>query len=422
MAKMWGVKVRKRRYVEVWIVFLMLFSVNFFDIIPIMNMVGPNGAFTFFLLTLFLMFTFKRKAWIGDTLHWLDPFWVIMAGVVLSYIPSLLYYDQGFVQSFFTNRRMFELVSFPILIALRPTEWELRKALYCFSVLFLLVSIIVTFLAPDWVYVNDNSIFVYEGDYLHSIPGIRLVALAFIFSLNQVKLKSNRKNVAWTLFLFGIIFLAQNRTTLLASIVLAGFILYTMKMSARKIILIVVVVLTVLLMFVYTSGQWGALYQETLDQISNPEYNRIKALNYMFARRNFLRYMLGDGFISANVNPIIIRLQEDGIFHSDVGFVGMWHQYGVLPVAAILVITIKGLASRWKPFIVRAAAIYVLVGALTLSYFALGESMMWLSIFFYLYYSECDADAGRVLQQNARIWRRRIRRPRDIKRRSISMR
>lgn len=381
----WGVQRKKRDYIEVWIFLLLLFSVNFFDLLPITRVIGPNGPFTFFLLSLFFVFTFHRRAWIRDSARWLIPFWWYLLGILLSYVPSLLYYGQSFTQSFFTNRRIFEFTAFPILIALRPTERELRTSLYSFSLVYLFFTLFVTFFAGSWVFVPAEASFIEEGDYVHILSGIRHVSLALIFAFQRMIKDSTWSNVAWTLFLFAILFLVQNRTSLIAVILMVGFALYSMKMSARKLIIIVVIAVTLMLMAVYTSGQWGQLYQMTVSQVVNPEYNRNKALAYMFSTREPLRYFLGDGFISANVNPIIHTLQESGIYHSDVGLVGLWHMYGIIPVAVILVMTFKGLSHR-KSFAVRAAAIYILTGTLTLSFFAFGETLLWLSVFLYMYY------------------------------------
>lgn len=381
----WGVQRKKRDYIELWIFLLLLFSVNFFDLLPITRFIGPNGPFAFYLISLFLVFTFHRRAWIRDSIHWLTPFWWFLFGIVLSYVPALLYYGQSFTQSFFTYRHFFEFTAFPILIALRPTERELRTALYAFSVVYLFFTLFVTFLAPDWVFLPKEASFIEEGDYVHILSGIRHVSLAFIFAFHRMIKDSTRKNVAWALFLFAILFLVQNRTTLLAVMLMAVYVIYSMKMSARKLIIMAVIVVTFVLMAVYTSGQWGQLYQMTVSQVLNPEYNRNKALAYMFSSREPLRYLLGDGFISVNVNPIITTLQESGIYHSDVGFVGLWHMYGILPVIVILVMTVKGLFRR-KSFAVNAAAIYILTGALTLSFFAFGETLLWLSIYLYMYY------------------------------------
>jgi len=387
MTRVWGVRQVKRNYIEIWIFLLLLFSVNFFDFLPITEAIGPNGPFTFYLLSLFLVFTFYRQAWIRDSADWLRPFWWFLFGVFLSFIPAQLYYGQSFVQSFFTNRRMFEFVAFPILIALRPSERELRTSLYAFSILYLTMTLLITLLGESWVFVGENSQFIEEGDYVHVLPGIRFIALAFIFAIQRSVKDSNRSNLFWVFFEFGILFLIQNRTSLIAAVCIILFVIYKMRMNANKLILVTAILLAVLLFGIYTSGQWGILYQTTVEQLLNPDYNRNKAFLYMFGHRTWVQYLLGSGFISANVDPIILTLQESGIFHSDVGLVGLWHMYGVIPFLTVLVMALRGFFVR-KSMAVKAGAIYILVGAPTMSFFAFGETLLWLSIYLYMYYSE----------------------------------
>ena len=387
MKQSWGVKKKRRNYVELWVFFLLVVSVNFFDLIPITRVIGPNGPFAFYLISLFLMFTFNRRAWIRDSANWLRPFWWLVAGIVLSWIPALMYYGQSFVQSFFSYRRMFELVAFPILIALRPSERELRGALYGFSVFYLIVSLMVTFFAPWWVPQPEDSPLMEEGDLIVGLSGVRHLSRAYICALERAIKDNNLRNMGWAFFEFALLFLVQNRTSLIAAIVIVGFLVLKMKMSSQKLLLIALGSIAILLMAVYTAGQWELLYRETVEQIFNPEYNRNKAYAYMFSHRSLLQHLLGTGYISSSVDPIIHVLQESGIFHSDVGMVGMWHQYGVIPTLVILVMTVKGLAEK-KSFLVKASALYILVGIPTLSFFGIGESILWLSIFLYVYYSD----------------------------------
>ena len=389
MKQVWGVAKKHRSYIEIWLLLLLLFSVNFFDLVPITRIIGPNGPFAFYLISLFLMFTFNRRAWIRDSLDWLVPMWWMLGGVVLSFIPSLLYYGQSFVQSFFTNRRMLEIIAFPILIALRPSEKEIRWALCAFSILYLITALLVSFVAPELVPPpSDSSSFIEEGDFIYVIPGVRHVSLAFIFTLFRVLKESNAKTIAWLLFEFGMLFLIQNRTSLIAAIVIISFSVYRMKMGPRKLLIITVFAITFVFMALSSFGQWSHLYQMTVSQLSDPDYNRNKAYVYMFSSRYPIQYLFGSGFISANVNPIIHVLQDSGIFHSDVGLIGLWHQYGVIPTLVILVVMIKGLSKK-KSFLVNACAIYILVGIPTLSFFAFGETLLWLS--FYLFILNSDS-------------------------------
>lgn len=380
----WGVVQKKRRMIDVWLCVLMILSLNFFELIPIMRIFGVDGGYTLYLISLFFLFTFYRRKHIRDYLPWMNPFWWFIAGVLLSFIPALIYFGQGIGRSLLTNRHMLYFCAFPVFIAIRPTEREIRSALYAFSIIYLGIVLYVSFVDNSLIKIPDFAMD-HEGDYVYTVQGFRFVVLALIMSLDRVMNKFNYKNLFWFFFLFGIIFLIQNRTALLAAVIISLFAVWDMKMSVQKLVMIAAILAASLFMVAMTASQWGLLYDETITQLSDPDYNRIKSMNYMFAHRDgFIRYILGDGFISGYVNPILKVLGTEGIFHSDVGLFGMWHQYGLIPVITILICCIKGLAAK-KSFISKSIAIYILVGATTLSYFGLAETLMLLAFFQYMY-------------------------------------
>ena len=380
----WGVIWKKRRLIDVWLCLLMILSLNFFELLPIIRVFGVDGGYAFYLFTLFILFTFYRRKHIRDYLPWMKPFWWFMIGILLSCIPALIYYGQGIGRSLLTNRHMLFFCALPVFIAIRPTEREIRSALYAFSVIYLVIVLLVAFVDNSLLSIPEYAMD-HEGDYVYTVQGFRYVVLGLIMSLDRLMQKFSNQNLFWFFFQFGIIFLIQNRTALLAAVVISLFAIWDMKMSARKLLLMAIIFSAALFLVAMTASQWGLLYDETISQLSDPDYNRIKSMSYMFAHRDgFIRYILGDGFISGNVNPILQRLAEEGIYHSDVGLFGTWHQYGLIPVLTILVCCIKGLAAK-KSFISKSIAIYILVGAATLSYFGLAETLMLLAFFQYMY-------------------------------------
>ena len=382
----WGVVKKKRRIIDVWLCVLMILSVNFFELRPITRIFGVDGGFTFYLITLFILFTFYRRKHIRDYLPWLKPFWWFLAGILLSFIPALLYYGQGIGRSFLTNRHMLYFCAFPVFIAIRPTEREIRSALYYFSIIYLIVVLVVSFVDTSLVPLPEYSSFLEDaGDYVFTVQGFRYVVLGLIMALDRLMDRFNYRNLFWAFLQFGIIFLVQNRTAILVAVAVSLFAVWDMKMSARKLLMMAVIIAAGLFLIAMTASQWGLLYDETMTQLSDPDYNRTKAMGYMFAHRDgFIRYILGDGFISGHVDNILQRLGAEGIFHSDVGLFGMWHQYGLIPVITIIVACIKGLAAR-KSFISKSVAIYIILGAATLSYFGLAETLTLLAFFLYMY-------------------------------------
>ena len=168
----WGVVRKKRRMIDVWLCVLMILSVNFFELLPITRILGVDGGYAFYLVTLFILFTFYRRKHIRDYLPWMKPFWWFMIGILLSFIPALLYYGQGFGRSLLTNRHMLFFCAFPVFIAIRPTEREIRSALYMFSVIYLGIVLLVSLVNRNLIYIPEYAL-EHERDYVYTVQGFR---------------------------------------------------------------------------------------------------------------------------------------------------------------------------------------------------------------------------------------------------------
>ena len=345
---------KKYRFMELWLLALLLMAAEMFGLVPFMSVLPPNACFGFSLFILFILFTFYIRIPIWDIPKCSKPLLLFLATVVLSYIPAHIYFGQSYFQSFLTNRHMLLILSFPVMYCVRPTLKELRRAFYMFSIIYLITTLVVTFWDPNLIILPDGVPFKQETDFVHTLPGIRLASIAFILSVNEFRKKVTVSSSFWVVFHLALLYLGFG-------IVLG------------------------MLLLVYTAAQWEILVEETIEQLLDPEYNRNKAFTYVFSHRDWIRHLLGDSLISTNVHPLMLRLQEDGVFFSDIGLIGFWNQYGVLGTLTILVTIFKGL-SKNRPFLVRGVALYFLVGIATLSYFAIFESLFVLSLYWYLYF------------------------------------
>lgn len=376
---------KKYRFMEFWLLALLLLSVELFGLVPFMSILPPNACFGFSLFILFILFTFYIRIPIWDIPKCSKPLLLFLATVVLSYIPAHLYFGQPYFQSFLTNRHMLLILSFPVLYCVRPTLKELRRAFYMFSIIYLLATLTVTFWDPHLIILPDGVPFKAEDDFVHTLPGIRLASMAFILSVNEFRKKVSISSSFWMVFHLLLLYLVQNRTSLLAAVLIL-IIGIRMATSARvRLGALGFGIVLGLFLFVYTASQWEILVEETIEQLLDPEYNRNKAFVYVFSHRELIRHLLGDSLISTNVHPLMLRLQEDGVFFSDIGLIGFWNQYGIVGTLTILVTVIKGL-SKNRSFLVRGIALYFLVGIATLSYFAIFESLFVLSLYWYLYF------------------------------------
>ena len=381
-----------RIHVSMDILLLILVSVAFFDLKPFQPVFKGNGNFTFYMLT--LAFVYIRN--LGFRIQFgifpkLKPFWWILAGMFISFIPAYLYYGQHLYHSVIVYRQLAGYLVYPVLLSIQPTRVELKRALYLFSALYLLTLVWTTLFHPDWVIIADNEEFLEEGDLVHRLPGDQFLVPALVFALDDLRVRKNKIRYA---FLSGLIFLdiflIQSRTILIGAVAVVVMVAILDRKASRR-LLAEVLMIVFLSVFVLVSFRFLlALFNETVAQLTDPDYNRVKAFNYFISGVNgWPSYLWGNGFISGNVHPIMQQLQKEGIYNSDLGLVGMWNQFGIIPSLTVLVYVFRGL-SKYHSFVIRANAMNILLGAMTISYFFEIRYSLWICLYFYLFYSDAE--------------------------------
>ena len=408
-------KALPRVHVSIDILILILVSVSLFDFTPFAPVFSGNGTYTFYMLAVAVIYIrnlgFQIRYGIFPKLK---PMWWILAGILISFIPAYLYYGQHLYHSIVVYRQFAGYLVYPVLLSIRPTDTEIKRALYIFSFIYFIALLWGTFIHPDWVVVSEGSDFMDSGDLTHRLPGDQFLAPALIYALNDFR---NRKNkVKWallSLFIFLVIFLIQSRTMLLAAVAVIVFVVLFEKKASRRLAAEVIIglffAMFILAAFTYVSS----LFEETVGNLTNPEYNRVKAFGYFVSGVNgWPSYLWGNGFVSGHVHPIVEQLQMEGIYHSDLGLIGFWHQFGVIPTLTVLVYVIRGLF-RNHSYVVRANALFILVSAMTIAYFLNVRYSLWLCLYFYLFYSDAEFYAAKKQKERLRE-RQHIRRYHSI--------
>lgn len=382
----------RRINVSIDILILILVSINFFDLTLFASTFDGNGGFVIYMLA--LVFIYIRNVGFqlrSDISPKLKPMWWILAGVLISFIPAYRYYGQPFFYSPIVYRQFAAYLIYPILLSVRPTNTEIKRALYSFSFIYLVLLLCVSFIAPGWVVLSEGSDFIEEGDIVHRLPGDQFLVLAFIYAVDDFRNGNNKlKYGIISILIFFAVFLLRSRTLLMASlsVILFGalFERRAKRRFATEVIMVIFLVVFLFVAFTVVSG----LYEETMFQLSDTDYNRVKGFKYFISGVNgWLSYIWGNGFISGHISPIVDDLHSEGIYYSDLGLVGFWYQFGIIPVLTILIYVFRGL-SKNHSFLIRANALCILVCGFTISYFLTPRYSLWLCLFFYLFYSDAD--------------------------------
>lgn len=383
---------------SIYLLILMLISVNFFHFKPASSLTNQDVCLVLFFLWMLvgivvykprkLFFSIVVKSW-----YWpIIPVWL---GVFISFFAAKELYDQSFVTSFITSRKMLTMLVLPVLGVVKPKIKDLERATIWFSLILLAFAILDAIGVP----IIDRSFFVLvfkpdmevidEDSFVMCLPGFHWVAMALFFYLHKLKKNLSVRNLAGCIFFISAIFLLQNRSMLAVSAVLFGYVLLTLKTNNKKqtIVFRSFSVILLLAMVAASMPQLIKLATETTTQLGSDDYNRILAYNYFLfeACPSFIYYLTGMGFISDKASSIMMDLMESGIFNSDVGFIGYWNYYGIIPIIAFCVLIYQALKKN-TPFYVKANGLLILFGSITLSCFNLPDKILWLCMFIYMIY------------------------------------
>ena len=378
---------------SLYIFILVLISTKFFGLHPFGDIFTALGGIPWFLKVFIWMsygaLIYKSKAHhdLFVKKNILPVIWIFV-GIFFSFIPAYVYSGQSPLVSFSTYRYQYFWVVLFLIIYIKPLPNDIIKSLSWFSVLFVVAALAKHYLVSDWFYISeaeDDKQSRYIDDILYP-EGLSLLLIPFYYYCSKIRQSSTIRDLIIILFFFFSFFILHNRSTLLIAVLIVAFSILTKKSKFRIPFILLSLGIGFLIVY-FTKDVWIDIYEETMSQIDNNDYNRIVAINYFFSEGNpnWVTSIFGNGFLSAHVNSRYYDLAEMGIFNSDVGFVGYWNYYGVIPIIVFITYIFRSFFSKRCPFYVKAIGFHMLCCSLTISYFAKAEGILWFSFFYYFY-------------------------------------
>ncbi len=312
----------------------------------------------------------------------LKYWWLWVFGVFLSMLPAYLNYGQTLSQSIITYRTHFLLVQIPILFKIAPTKEEIVKAIMVFFI-FLWLVLYLQSLNPFFANLNEDTPIIGGG----MVAGWFFVIIALFYYLDRIKEKFSIKILLTIFLIFIFAYIEQNRSILFSITAIIGWTM--LKIKKNRVLMVLTIALLSIVVIYYTADTWVALFEETAEQVGSDKYNRNKAYQYYFfeACPNMYSYILGNGFLSAHTTSNMQDMMDVGVYNSDVGFVGYWNQFGILPIFVFLSMLIPAVIGKKNSHFIRCWALQILICSLTISYWH-GGNLLYMSLFYYLYFTD----------------------------------
>lgn len=336
------------------------------------------------------LYVYRKNSWFFFRCFGKKEYCFIISGMLLSCIPAWLFHNQGIIQSLLTSRMQLYWLVIPLLFKIAPSEEEMisvvKKGCLLLTVFYVLK---VTNLG---LFVVDNEdLFerLMAGNSTYTVEGYWLYTIPVFWYLMKLHNSFFWKQLIPIGVCYILIYLMENRSTLFPITLLIAYVIFFSTKTNQKPILIFIFGLISFVVFQNTQDTWMSLYEETTSQIDDKDYTRNMEIAYYLsstANPSYVTYILGNGRISLHGNSWVESLTEQKIFNSDVGFIGFWNYYGIIPIIVFLYTMLYAVLSKKIPYYLKLWSVQMFACGLTISYFALPIHMLYYAFFFYLLY------------------------------------
>lgn len=315
------------------------------------------------------------------------PILLILLGVFFSFVPAYYFYNQSLFTSLVAYRKVYYWFVAFVILYIGPKPEDIIKPALLFSIVFFIMSMLKTYYFDALFYINkESSEYIRDLGEIVRTEGLELLLFPLYYYGEKMRNSFSWNNMLVVGAILAMFFIIQNRSTLFVSVFIISLMLLTNKSQYRFIYTVIIVALGVFSLY-QTAEIWLSLLRETQNQLADTNYNRVKAFNYFIYEgyQNWFVFLFGNGFLSAHSTTHMQDMMGMGVYNTDLGFVGFWNQFGIIPVAVFIIYCVKTLIKKKMPVYVKALALHILLNSLTIAYFLTGVRALWFILFYYLY-------------------------------------
>ncbi len=318
---------------------------------------------------------------------------VITLCLLISPLVPLYYYSQPYLSTMISQRFNFAIFLLPIIAVIRPTEKELFEPMRICSFITMVFFIWSIFM-PGFFVDNDNA-----ERFLNSkamgettdigtiVPGIPLAAFYFFYKFSTLVRKHTIHDIVECMSLLALLIAYQNRSTLIGIAPLVLYVLYKLLKTSKGYTSIIIIGI-VLVAIPVLSIIWQSLAQETEEQMADENYPRLLAIQYYVfeAKDNLIKILFGNGvWTGKGLYTKVIESWPSNIYVSDIGIIGTFFYYGILPLFILYKSVLYTLFAKKMPVYLRGYSLWILLVPTIHTFLVLFvPSNLIFSLYFYL--------------------------------------
>lgn len=296
--------------------------------------------------------------------------WMLALVMMLSLFVPYFKYDQSIFDAFFSQRFNYSILLLLLFYRINISFDDFVYALRICSYLSLACFILSIF-SPDLFI--EKSVLVdatysrierSSTDVGYAAPGFILMIFYLYIKIAQlIELADLKIFFEASLFMLYVV-IYQNRSTILGTLPFFAIALLSIK-GERKYIFWMLGIIIVFTQFPFLKKIYDSLVFETQIQMDDDNYARWQAV-YVFlyeTKSSFIEYLLGSGIWSKTGTYSMIMSNAAlyrGAQISDIGWLGTFYYYGIIPVTTLFVFVKKAIANANVPYFLKFYALWII--------------------------------------------------------------
>tara|TARA_B100000886_G_scaffold340025_1_gene307526 strand:- start:1406 stop:2587 length:1182 start_codon:yes stop_codon:yes gene_type:complete len=352
---------------KTYLLILLVFSSYFWGVTIFQNFDRDSIFLSTIVLALVPFVFFKKNKYYTIFLKKYHKYtFVIFLGVVLSMFSAYIFWNQSFLQTLISQRYIYLFVLLSSVLYLTPTENQFFWAIKYFSYLTIAAWTLSIFFIESFISSEEVLNYRLFGDSTEigaSVNGIRIVVIYFYYVLHKSIKGLTKVKFLEIFILFSFIVLFQNRSVIVGLII--PLIYFLVKFKTKYKFITLSLLFASFSIFLYSNyNVFDSLIKETKLNLNDEDYARYRSLNYYFSdySPHPICYFTGNGRININTDNFKIqKLNNDGIYDSDIGLFGMLITYGLIPVSLVCLILFRILFQSRQPLYLKFISTHILI-------------------------------------------------------------
>lgn len=321
--------------------------------------------------------------------------WIIFSSMIVSMFIPWIYYNQNLIDTFFSQRFNYVILVLLVLLRIQPTGKDFIYAIKI-SAYISLIGFIISLIFPQFFLTEDvlkemisNRLKYKSTDIGFSGPGYSLVPFYLYYLINKLVHKADIRDIIECSVFMLYIIAVQNRSTIIGTLPFYCYGILYMK-STKKGTYLGIALMLILILLPFLDTIYNSLMEETQRQLEDKNYNRWQALSlYLIEmKKDFTTILFGNGVWSKSgsyLSQMTIAQETRGTYISDIGWLGTYFYYGIIPVGILIWFALKAIFTKYVPAYLKYFSIWLLLVPTIHSYLMLttGGSIEF-AMFFYL--------------------------------------